>query len=67
MERHCKFPRDSLPIEMLLSAVSVGFCAAEFGISGGTYELPCTSAAKYLIPTHFMGTNIIVFVYLYFI
>jgi hypothetical protein len=34
---------DSLPTDMLLSAVPVclGWCAADFGSSGGTYELPC--------------------------
>jgi hypothetical protein len=32
---------DSLPSDMLLSAVCLGCCAAEFGSSGGTYELLC--------------------------
>jgi hypothetical protein len=36
-ERHSNFPRDSLPIDMLLSAVSVclGCCAAEFEVPEG--------------------------------
>jgi hypothetical protein len=38
---HKKTWRDSLPIDMLLCAVSVGCCTAEFRSSGGTYELPC--------------------------
>jgi len=30
--------RDSLPIDMLLSVVSLGCCAVKFESSGGTYE-----------------------------
>jgi hypothetical protein len=33
--------RDTLPIDMLLSTVCLNCCAADFGNSGGTYELPC--------------------------
>jgi hypothetical protein len=34
--------RDSLPIDVLLSAVCLGCCTAEFRSSTGTCELPCT-------------------------
>jgi hypothetical protein len=37
--------RDSLPIDMLLSAC-LGCCAAELGSSGRPYELPCVCWPK---------------------
>jgi hypothetical protein len=41
--------RDSLPIDMLVTAVCLCCCAVKFGNPEGTYELPCICMRKHAI------------------
>jgi hypothetical protein len=44
----------SCSIRMSFCCVCVGCCAAEFGSSGGTYELPCISVFVFITGVEFV-------------